>query len=95
MEGRKRFGLNDVVLVEHEGRVILKGSVNKVSCKPAIVDGTEVCPFNLSNGKLQTTHVEHTCHHCLHGMMLRENEVSLIDTGICGRHEPLYMYVHV
>ncbi len=50
----KRFDINDVVLVEHEGRPILKGSVNKVSCKPVMVEGTEVCPFNLLNGQLQT-----------------------------------------
>jgi hypothetical protein len=81
----KRFDINDVVIVEHEGRPILKGSVNKVSCKPVMVEGTEVCPFNLLNGQLQILPVAHSCHHCLHGMMLRENEVSLIDTGICSR----------
>jgi hypothetical protein len=76
--------VGDVVVVSNERGAVLKGQVFKVrSSKILEFSNKEYCDKIVldheGNPKQGTSHV---CDHCMHGCIMREGEIGIIDAGM-------------
>ena len=79
------YSVGEKVLVSDGKGAILKGEIHKVRPSQILTfEEKEYCPFIVLREGLPAQGESHACDHCMHGCVMKENEVALINTGMLG-----------